>query len=155
MPFGCCRSCDCQFTASFFDRFNRTFGCACHFDRCFRCDFALGENADTVELAADQAGLNECVFVDFLSVQFLLIDEFLDQAEVYNGEFLAVRLVEAALWQALVEWHLAALVATNGHTGTGFLTFDTTATHFTHAGTRATANAFAWFRCTWIVVKFV
>ena len=74
-------------------------------------------------------------------VQLACVDEFLDQAQVHNSVFLGVGLVEATLRQTLVERHLAAFVAIDRYTGTGLLTFDTTATHFTFAGTRTTANA--------------
>ena len=73
-------------------------------------------------------------------VQLAGVDEFLDQAQVHNCVCLAVRLVEAALGQTLVQRHLAAFVAIDGHARTGFLTFDTTAAHFTGAGARAAGH---------------
>ena len=84
-----------------------------------------------------------------------LVDEFLDQAEVHNSVFLGVGLVEATLRQTLVERHLATLVAIDRYTGTGLLTFDTAATHFTFAGTRTTANAGPFWGCTWVVAQFI
>ena len=65
------------------------------------------------------AGRDQCILCDVcFGVDFDFVDEFLDQTKVDNRECFAVRLVEATLWQTLVEWHLAALVAFDGYTGT-------------------------------------
>ncbi len=49
-----------------------------------------------------------------LGVERLGIDQLLDHAEVHDREILGENVVEAALRQAHVEWHLATLEAVDG-----------------------------------------
>jgi hypothetical protein len=50
---------------------------------------------------------------------------------------------------------LATFVSGNRYTRTRFLTFDTTATHFTFARTWTTANAFFGFYGAFIIAQFI
>jgi hypothetical protein len=52
----------------------------------------------------------------------------------------------------LIQWHLATLIAANGNTGPGFLTFNPAATHFTFARARPATDPFFGFGCAGIVV---
>src|SRR6056297_3727326 len=150
------RCCDREFAPGFLDGVDGRLGGAGHGDVEFRGHLALGQNAHTVELTPHQARGHEHILSDLGSaVDLARLDEFLDQAEVHHRKGLAVRLVEAALGQTLVERHLAALVALDGHTRAGFLTLDTTATHLAHARARATADAFLALGRAVIVTKFV
>jgi hypothetical protein len=90
-----------------------------------------------------------------LGVELARFDELLDQAEIDDGEFLAVGLVEAALRQTLVERHLAALIGIDRHARTGFLTLDAAAGGLAHARTRATADTLGFFRRAGIVAQFI
>ena len=81
--------------------------------------------------------------------------EFLDQAKVDDGEFLAVGLGKAALGQALVQRHLAALIAVDGHARTRFLALDAAPAGLAHARARPAPDPLAGFGRAVIVAQFM
>src|SRR3546814_17993566 len=77
-----------------------------------RGEFALGEEADAVLAAAGHtSGLERGVIDGRLGVELLRVDQLLDHAQIDDREVLAEDVVEAALRDAHVERHLAALEA--------------------------------------------
>jgi hypothetical protein len=88
-------------------------------------------------------------------VDLARIDELLERAEIDHGEFLAVRLVEAALRQALVERHLAALEGVDRDARAGLLALDAAAAGLADARARAAADPLARLGGAGIVAEFV
>src|SRR3546814_10449322 len=81
-------------------------------DVCSSDLFALGEEADAVLAAAgNTSSLERGVIDGRLRVELLRVDQLLDHAQIDDREVLAEDVVEAALRDAHVERHLAALEA--------------------------------------------
>ena len=84
-------------------------------------------------------GLERFVVDRLLGIELLGVDELLDHANVHLGEVLAERVVEAALWQAHVERHLAALEAVDRDAFAALLALLATPGGLALAGTDAAA----------------
>src|SRR6185503_17377477 len=107
-------------------------------------EFTLAEQADAVECLLEQAGRLHGGGVDRLGdVDSLLVDRLLQRAEVHHLERLLVRRPEAALGDAAIERHLAALEALDGDAGTRLLALDAAAGGLALARADATAHAHA------------
>ena len=106
----------------------------------FRVLLAAAHVKLKVEEAAEAAAAEaRPVFAD--AIREMTIADAFEIPQVHDLVPYGEWVVEAALGQTLIERHLAAFIAVDGHTRTGFLTFDTTATHLALARARATAHA--------------
>jgi hypothetical protein len=142
-------------TASLFDLFDRSLGGAGYFESNLCLQFAVRKDANAVLGAADHAGCLERIKASHrcLGVELACIDRGLDTAERY-GEALCEDVVEAALRQATVDWHLAAFEAVDGDARTGLLTLYTATTGLAGARTDTATYALAFFGGAFVVFAF-
>src|SRR6478609_6564981 len=113
---------DIDRTASLLDRRDRALRRAGDLERQLGRELALAEQTHAVLAAArDTRRLQRRVVDHRLRVELLGVDQLLHLAEVHLGVVLGERVVEAALRQAHVERHLAALEALDGNARTALL----------------------------------
>ena len=144
-------------------------GAACAFDRGDRrlrrrrdlegelgLQFALAENLDAVARLRDDARRKQRVERHRrLGVELAGVDRLLNAAEIDLIVVDRERIVEAALGQAAMQRHLAALEALDRDAGARLLTLDAAAAGLALAGADAAADAHAVLACARIVGKFV
>src|SRR5690606_11098423 len=107
--------------------FDRRLRGPCDIKRQLGLELAFtAENANAVLDAANHAGLDQRRSIDrFRCIQLLGVDRHLDAGERNGVEVVAERILEAALGQAAIKRHLAALEAVDGNAGTRLLTLHT------------------------------
>ena len=106
--------------------------------------------------ALEEAGGQHRGRIDRLGgVELLVVDGLLDGAEVDDLVGLLVRRTEAALGEAAIERHLAALEALDGHAGTGLLALHAATGGLALARADAAAHAHAALAGTGVVGDFV
>src|SRR5690606_13478080 len=129
-------------TAGFLDRGDRSLGHAVDLEGNLGRQRALAEQAHALLAAASHAGRLERVVVHHrLGVELAGVDQLLDLAEIHLGIVLAERVVEAALRQAHVERHLAALEALDGHARAALLALLAASAGLALAGADAASDA--------------
>src|SRR6266702_5056941 len=102
-----------------FDRRDRGFRGAVHLDGDLGPEFAAAEQPQAILGAAQHAGLDQRFGCDgFLDVDQLGVDRLLKPVEVDLDEVEPEDVVEAALRQAAMQRHLAALEALDAHART-------------------------------------
>src|SRR3954453_17628716 len=130
--------------AGLFDLLDGRLGSACNFERDLSLELAIGQNANAVLRATDDAGSLQSSRIDrCLRVQLAGIDGSLDACERYDDIVGCEDVGEATLRQATVEGHLTAFEAFNGNTRTGLLTLYTTTTGLAGARANTAAEALA------------
>src|SRR3954447_21388389 len=135
---------DLHGAAGLLDRRDRGLGGAVHLDRELGLEFAAAEQPQAVLGATDHAGLHQRFDGDgFLDVDQLGVDRFLKPVEIDLGEVEPEDVVEAALRQAPMQRHLAALEALDAHARTRGLALAAAARSLALARTDATADAHA------------
>src|SRR3954452_8221266 len=135
---------DLHGAAGLLDRRDRGLGGAVHLDRELGLEFPAAEQPQAVLGATDHALLHQRFDGDgFLGVDQLGVDRFLQPIEIDLGEVEPEDVVEAALRQAPMQRHLAALEALDSHARTRGLALAAAARSLALAGTDATADAHA------------
>src|SRR5690606_19120482 len=138
------------------DLFDSCLGGACRFDGDLCLQLAIRKDAHAVLDATDNAGGLESSSIDGrLGVELLGIDRSLDTA-VRNGDvFRCKDVVEAALRQATIDRHLAALEAVDGNAGARLLALDAATTGLALAGTDTATDADTVLGGTVVIFDFV
>jgi hypothetical protein len=96
-------------------------------------ELALAQQAHAIERAADEAGGHQHRGIHGLArIDQLGIHRRLQAAQIDLVEFLAIALGEAALGQAPVQRHLAALETAEPHAAARGLALAAAATHLAH-----------------------
>src|SRR4029079_12422820 len=128
-------------TPSLFDRRDCRFRRAVDRKGDLRLQFAVPEKADTIMGPAQQPGLDHGGGIDrSAGIELAGIDRLLDAAEVHLMQLELERLVEAALRQAPVQRHLAALETLDAHAGARGLALATASAGLALAGADAAAD---------------
>src|SRR5450631_4037333 len=113
-----CRRQDFHRAARLLDRRNGGFRSAVNLDRQLGLDFTTSEQPYAILRAPDDAGLHQRFGVDgALGVERLGIDRLLNAVEIDLGKFEPEDVVEAALRQPPMQWHLAAFETLDAHAG--------------------------------------
>src|SRR5256884_5112187 len=135
---------DLHGAAGLLDRRDRGLGGAVHLDRELGLELAAAEQPQAVLGATDHAGLHQRFDGHgFLDVDQLGVDRLLQAVEIDLGEVEPEDVVEAALRQAPMQRHLAALEALDAHARTRGLALAAATRSLALAGTDATADAHA------------
>src|SRR3954452_5430135 len=122
------RSQDLHRAARLLDRRDGGFRCAMDLDVQLGLEFTTAEQAYAVLGASDDPRLYQRGGIDgFLGVEQLGIDRLLNPIQIEFGEFQPENIIEAALRQAAMQRHLAALEALDAHAGTRGLALATAA----------------------------
>src|SRR6201996_6880302 len=133
---------DLHRTAALLDRRYRGLGRAMDFDVELGLDFAAAEQPHAIPRAPQHAGLHQRFSRNgVLGIEQLGIDRLLKAVEIDLDEVQAEDVVEAALRQAAMQRHLAALEALDAHAGTRGLALAATARSLALARADATADA--------------
>src|SRR4051794_28215280 len=142
--------------AELLDRFNRALRGAEHFEMHRRLEFAVAEQLDAVARAGADARRDQRLRRHRLGgVELARIDGALHAAEVDLVEIARARRIEAALRQAPMQRHLAALEALDAHARTRRLALAAAARLLALAGADAAPDAHARLRRPVVVSDFV
>src|SRR5882672_2051287 len=130
--------------ASLLDRGDRGLRRAVDLDAHLRLDLAAAEQPHAVPGAAHHARLHQRLGVNHAAgIEQLGVDRLLNPVEIDLDEIEPDDVVEAALGQAAMQRHLAALEALDAHAGARGLALAATAGGLALAGADATADAHA------------
>src|SRR5207249_4047787 len=100
-----------------FDGGDRRFRGAVNFERDLGLDFAATEQSDTIAGASERAGFHQDFSIDDAAgIELAGIDRALNAVKIDLNQIEREDVVEAALWQAPVQRHLAAFKALDPHT---------------------------------------
>src|SRR5690606_9694315 len=131
-------------SACLLDLLDRRLGSAGDVERKLRLDVAIAQHAHAVTDATDDAGLHQRRGVHgFLGVELLGIDRSLEPRYGDRHVVLGGHVAEAALRQAAVERHLAALEAVDGDARARALALHAAAGGLAGAGADAAPYALA------------
>ena len=143
-------------SAGLFDGGTRGSRGARDFDGDLGGELAATEQAYAVLGARDDAGLYQCCAIDGRGgVELAGVDRLLQAVEIDLDEILRERIVEAALGQAAIDRHLAALETVDGTPVRDLLTLYATAAGLALARADAAADAHARLAGTGVVAQIV
>ncbi|CUX09749.1 hypothetical protein AGR4C_Cc120038 [Agrobacterium tumefaciens str. Kerr 14] len=142
--------------AGLFDLFDCRLGSAGNFESDLCLQLAVGENANAVLGATDDAGSLESCSIDRCgSVKLLGVDGGLNAAERYDNIFGSEDVVETALRQTTVDWHLTAFKTVDGDARTSLLTLHTATTGLALARTDTATYADTVLGGAFVVSDFI